>query len=116
MSQPKKIMPKKETTKKVMPKKELPKKSVAKEAGKKDSVQKKTSTAPKSKTAPKPQSQAPKHTITAKLQYAGKAIPISDIFTRAKDACGNGDVNIYIKPEESRVYYVSGDVIGSFEI
>ena len=96
--------------KKVMPKKELPKKSVAKEAGMK------TSTAPKSKAAPKPQSHAPKHTITAELQYAGKAIPISEILTRAKDACGNGDVNIYIKPEESRVYYVSGDVIGSFEI
>ena len=118
MSQPKKVMPKKETNKK----------SVTREAGKKDSVQKKASTAqkskttpkqvkaPKSKAAPKPQSQAPKHTITAELQYAGKAIPISEILTRAKDACGNGDVNIYIKPEESRVYYVSGDVIGSFEI
>ena len=108
--------------KKVMPKKELPKKSVAKEAGMKTSTAPKSKAAPKqvkapkSKAAPKPQSQAPKHTITAELQYAGKAILIADIIDRANKACGNGDVNIYIKPEESRVYYVSGDVIGSFEI
>ena len=108
--------------KKVMPKKELPKKSVAKEAGMKTSTAPKSKAAPKqvkapkSKAAPKPQSQAPKHTITAELQYAGKAIPIADIIDRANKACGNGDVNIYIKPEESRVYYVSGDVVGSFEI
>ena len=59
----------------------------------------------------------PKHTITAELQYSGKAIPISEIYSRAKEACGNdSDINIYIKPEEDRVYYVSGDTIGSFEI
>ena len=92
--------------KKVMPKKELPKKSVAREPV-------------VEKSAPKKQSKAPKNTeltITTELQYAGKAIPISNIIDRAKEACGNGDVNIYIKPEENRVYYVSGDVIGSFEI
>ena len=68
---------------------------------------------------PAPKKKVPadsKHTITAELQYSGKAIPISDIIDRAKEACGNGDVNIYIKPEENRVYYVSGDTIGSFEI
>ncbi len=59
----------------------------------------------------------PKHTITAELQYSGKAIPISEIYSRAKEACGNdSDIKIYIKPEENRVYYVSGDTIGSFEI
>ena len=58
----------------------------------------------------------PKHTITAELQYSGKAIPISDIIDRAKEACGNGDVNIYIKPEENRVYFVSDGEVGSFEI
>ena len=71
------------------------------------------------KAAPKKQSKVPKNiepTITTELQYAGKAIPLSDIIDRAKEACVNGDVNIYIKPEENRVYYVSGDVIGSFEI
>ena len=59
----------------------------------------------------------PKHTITAELQYSGKAIPISEIYSRAKEACGNdSDIKIYIKPEENRVYYVSGDSSGSFEI
>ena len=59
----------------------------------------------------------PKHTITAELQYSGKAIPISEIYSQAKEACGNdSDIKIYIKPEENRVYYVSGDTIGSFEI
>ena len=59
----------------------------------------------------------PKHTITAELQYSGKAIPISEIYVRAREVCGNdSDIKIYIKPEENRVYYVSGDTIGSFEI
>jgi transcriptional regulator with XRE-family HTH domain len=59
----------------------------------------------------------PKHTITAELQYSGKAIPISEIYSRAKEACGNdSDIKIYIKPEENRVYFVSGDSAGSFEI
>ena len=90
--------------KKVMPKKELPKKSVAREPV----VEK---TAPK-KTTPK----NTEPTVTTELQYAGKAVPLSDIIDRAKEACGNGAVNIYIKPEENRVYYVSGDNVGSFEI
>ena len=68
---------------------------------------------PAEKVAEKP---ARKSTITAEIQYSGKAIPISDIIDRAKEACGNGDVNIYIKPEENRVYFVSGDSTGSFEI
>ena len=59
----------------------------------------------------------PKHTITAELQYSGKAIPISEIYSRAMEACGNdSDINIYIKPEENRVYFVSGGEVGSFEI
>ena len=69
---------------------------------------------PAEKVAEKP---ARKSTITAELQYSGKAIPISDIIDRAKEACGNDSyIKIYIKPEENRVYYVSGDTIGSFEI
>ena len=60
---------------------------------------------------------ARKSTITAELQYSGKAIPISEIYSRAKEACGNdSDINIYIKPEENRVYYVSDGNVGSFEI
>ena len=59
----------------------------------------------------------PKHTITSELQYSGKAMPISEIYARAREVCGNdSDIKIYIKPEENRVYYVSGDSSGSFEI
>ncbi len=55
---------------------------------------------------------------TIELQYAGKAIPISDIISRAKEACGNkpGKLDIYVKPEENRVYYVFDGNVGSFEI
>ena len=59
----------------------------------------------------------PKHTITAELQYSGKAMPISEIYARVREVCGNdSDIKIYIKPEENRVYYVSRDSAGSFEI
>ena len=75
------------------------------------------------KPAPKkdtPQKETAKKTsdIHAELQYAGKAIPISEIFDRAKEACGNkaGKLDLYIKPEENRVYYVSEGNVGSFEI
>ena len=75
------------------------------------------------KPAPKkdiPQKETAKKTseIHAELQYAGKAIPISEIVDRAKDACGNkaDKLDIYIKPEESRVYFVSDGNVGSFEI
>ena len=72
---------------------------------------------PKDPAVKKKVSADPKHTITADLQYSGKAIPISDIIDRAKEACGNdSDIKIYIKPEENRVYFVSGDSTGSFEI
>ena len=72
---------------------------------------------PKDPAVKKKVSADPKHTITAELQYSGKAIPISEIYSRAKEACGNdSDINIYIKPEENRVYFVSGDSTGSFEI
>ena len=51
------------------------------------------------------------------LQYAGKAVSLSEIIDKAKEACGNdSNINIYIKPEENRVYFVSGGEVGSFEI
>ena len=72
---------------------------------------------PKDPAVKKKVSADPKHTITAELQYSGKAMPISEIYARAKEACGNdSDIKIYIKPEENRVYFVSGDSTGSFEI
>ena len=50
------------------------------------------------------------------LQYAGRSIPFSEILGKALENCGNEKTNLYIKPEENRVYFVSGDSIGSFEI
>ena len=56
--------------------------------------------------------------VTIKFQYAGKAVSLSDIIDRAKEACGDKavDLNIYIKPEENRVYFVSGNYTGNFEM
>ncbi|HAG70362.1 MAG TPA: hypothetical protein DCL38_10390 [Lachnospiraceae bacterium] len=56
--------------------------------------------------------------ISIELQYMGKAIPYADIINRAREAAGKsrGGLNIYIKPEENRVYYVAGKNVGSFEI
>ncbi len=53
---------------------------------------------------------------TIELQFAGKAIPYQDIVEKARELSGEKDVMIYIKPEENRVYYVDGDISGSFEI
>ena len=72
---------------------------------------------PKDPAVKKKVSADPKHTITAELQYSGKAMPISEIYARAREVCGNdSDIKIYIKQEENRVYYVYGDSAGSFEI
>jgi hypothetical protein len=36
---------------------------------------------------------------------------------KAKEATGGKDnINIYVKPKDNQVYYVSGDSSGSFEI
>ncbi len=75
------------------------------------------------KTATKKADKAVKDTnaadySTIELQYAGKAIPMSDIISRAKAACGKkaGKLDIYVKTEDSRVYYVCDGNVGSFEI
>ena len=56
--------------------------------------------------------------VIVEFQYGKEAITLSEIIERAKKACGNkaGILNIYIKPEENRVYFASGDSAGSFEI
>ena len=105
-----------------------------KKTGKAASRRKTEKAASKRKTeevAPEKADRAVKNTRTAakeenrdvdysaiELQYAGKAIPMSDIVSRAKEACGKkaGKLDIYIKPEENRVYYVCDGNVGSFEI
>ena len=59
--------------------------------------------------------EAATESISIEFQYAGKAVSLSEIIDKAKEACG-GKADLYIKPEENRVYYVSGDSAGSFEI
>ncbi|MCR4655963.1 MAG: helix-turn-helix domain-containing protein [Lachnospiraceae bacterium] len=56
--------------------------------------------------------------VNIELQYAGKNISYTDIIERAKSASGSDGegMDIYIKPEEDRVYYVVKGVPGSFEI
>ena len=59
--------------------------------------------------------EAATESISIEFQYAGKAVSLSEIIDKAKEACG-GKADLYIKPEENRVYYVSGGSAGSFEI
>ena len=100
---------------------EAPAKVVAKDAkkstGRKPKKVEPKKPAPK-KDTPKKEKAKRDSDIHAELQYAGKAIPMTEIIDRAKEACGNkvDKIDIYIKPEESRVYYVSGNSVGSFEI
>ncbi len=56
--------------------------------------------------------------IFVELQYAGKAISCEELVKRAREAAGivSGKLDIYVKPEENRVYYVAGRSEGSFEI
>ncbi len=76
----------------------------------------------KPKRAEKPavtekEAKVPASDVEIELQYAGKAIPYSEIVDKArKEAGSNKTLKIYIKPEENRVYYVAGDDVGSFEI
>ena len=109
----KKAPVKKETVKKETVKKE----TVKKEPVKKEAVKK----APVKKTAAKPEA---KEIVT--VQFAGKSYSTEDLVKIAKDVwkydLGKNeadfkDVELYVKPEESSVYYViNGDVTGSFAI
>lgn len=54
------------------------------------------------------------------LQFGDKAINEEQLVSMAKKAYGKKDVknlDIYVKPEESKAYYVvNNDVTGSFDI
>ena len=74
-------------------------------------------TAGKQKTEATAAKTAPVSVLNVELQFAGKSIAYQEIIDRAKAIAGNkNDINIYIKTEESRVYYVAGAKVGSFEI
>ena len=104
-------------------KKELPK--VAAEA--KKTATKKATEAKKSatKAATKAVSMAKKEVIkTAVVQYQDLEFSMDDIIARATDAFKNDykkkaleEINVYVKPEERKVYYVANkDCVGSFDL
>ncbi len=104
----KKVEPKKIESKKVEPEKIETKKVEPKKIEQKDPASVNTET-----TAEKSSND-----VFFELQYAGKVISYTEIVNRARQACDGktGKLSIYVKPEENRVYFVSGDSTGSFEI
>lgn len=59
------------------------------------------------------------------IQYGGKSLLAEDLVKRAKDvwkydlkrkAGELTSIELYVKPEENKVYYVMNDVTGSFDI
>ena len=119
---------KKETVKKETVKKAPVKKTAAKPAAEKTAAEKPVSAAkPAAKKAPAKTAAAKaeaKEIVT--VQFAGKSYSTEDLVKIAKDVwkydLGKNeadfkDVELYVKPEESSVYYViNGDVTGSFAI
>ena len=109
----------KKTTRKAAAKKTTAKKAPAKKAA----AAKKTTTKTTIKKAPAKKT-AVKETLN--LQFAGKSYTTEDLVKIAKDVWKYdlkqkvGDfksVELYVKPEESAVYYViNGDVTGKFDI
>ena len=128
----------KKTTKEVV---KTVKDTAATKATETKAAAKKTAAAPKAaakKTAAAPKAAAKKTTTTAKkavakktapktsveLQFAGKSVSYDALVDNAKAAFVNAGhkaseiktVNLYVKPEESMVYYVINDEQGSFAI
>lgn len=102
------------------------KETVKKEAAKKETVKK----APTKKADTKSAAKAPAKKAAVKenisVQFAGKSYTTEDLVKIAKDvwkydlkqkATDFKSVELYVKPEESMVYYViNGDVTGNFAI
>jgi hypothetical protein len=101
---------KKAPAKKAAAKKTAAKKPAAKTAEKK----------PAAKTAEK--KTAAKKTAVSEnvfLQYLGSEITSADLIAKAKKASGVKSpktVNVYVKPEENKVYYVVDNNAGSFDL
>ncbi|MCR5108127.1 MAG: helix-turn-helix domain-containing protein [Lachnospiraceae bacterium] len=90
--------------------------AVKKQVSAKKSATKKTSE--KKAMAPKAAPVNPSAKTIIEVQYAGKSLNTEDIIKRVKSEskADKGDISIYIKPEENRVYYVVNGESGSFEI
>ncbi len=114
---------KKETAKKETAKKAAPKKTTARKTTAKKAVEK-TEEKPEEKTAGR---KAAKKAVTpvVHLQFGGRGYSMDDIQKMAFDVWKFDlqheeeytSLELYVKPEESRVYYVfNGDIAGSFGI
>ena len=91
------------------PKKTAAKKPAAKKAAEKKDAEKKASGR---KTAPK---------TNLFIQYQGTELSYADLIERAKADAGveaPKSINLYVKPEENKVYYVINDneKVGGFDI
>ncbi len=114
---------KKETVKKETAKKAAPKKTTARKTTAKKAVEK-TEEKPEEKTAGR---KAAKKAVApvVHLQFGGRGYSMDDIQKMASDVWKFDlqheeeytSLELYVKPEESRVYYVfNGDIAGSFGI
>lgn len=84
--------------------------------------------APAAKKAAAPKKTAAKKTATAKktaakesvfVEYLGAQITSSELIAKAKKESGvkaPKTVNVYVKPEENKVYYVVDNKAGSFDL
>ena len=128
---PKKAAAKKETAKKETIKKTTTRKTAAKTApAKTEAAAAETAPAAEAKPAKAPAKRAAKKSAEVKgnvtVQFSGKSYSTEDLVKIAKDVwkydLGKDEadfksVELYVKPEESSVYYVvNGDVTGSFNI
>ena len=123
---PKKAAAKKETAKKETIKKTTTRKTAAKT----EAAAAETAPAAEAKPAKAPAKRAAKKSAEVKgnvtVQFSGKSYSTEDLVKIAKDVwkydLGKDEadfksVELYVKPEESSVYYVvNGDVTGSFNI
>ena len=90
-------------------------KTPAKKAAAKSTAKKTTA---RTKTAAKT---AAKSNETVLLQFAGKEINVEDIKKSVADALKESKVSakkveIYVKPDDNKAYYVAGDVTGSIDL
>lgn len=116
----------KETVKEVPAKAAAATKAVAKKAPAKKTTAAKKAPVKKTTTAKRATTKKEAVQAVVNLQFAGKSYTNDDLLKIAKDVwkydLGNKaadlkNVELYVKPEESRAYYViNGEVTGSFAI
>lgn len=98
-------------------------KATATKAAAKTAAKKTTDTAKKA-AAKKPAAKKAAPKTTVELQFAGKNVSYDDLVKNAKDAFVNAGhkeseiktIALYVKPEESMVYYVINDEQGSYAL